>query len=510
MANRRQANALDVLHYIAPVLPAAFFLVAKLIAACLLQQSQKRATVARRRYVALGIMGLAVATLAAQSIGYVVQACTRRDWSAPQDLIIYVVADLFVYSSLLVGLSENKNPLWYPYAGSWTLGFAAELGCTTLTALTSSRDRYVNYDTAMQVIRTALLLALSVLGWVSVLQIRTKSRKVDAETEPLLANGMNGTNGHVAKPAYGSVSSTESGDSSTKSTTDESDDDIDIDSDSEEPERDKEVKAQQKKRLEESGSWLNYLKDFKVFIPMLWPSRNRLVQACLGVVIMVLIAQRFLNVLVPRQLGIITDELAASHGTGIIPWRAVGMWILYYTLSSPAGLSLIKSLAEIPVQQFSYKSIGSSAFSHVMHLSMDFHNDKNSGELIRAIEQGQHLTGLLEFLFFEVGPMFIDLAVGFVYVYTLFDVYMTMILVVIGLAYIWIGAKTTAWSIKSRRRFNNAWRNESKVQNEAINNWQTVSHFNRSTYECDRYSKSLDEFNAAEWKYYLAYVRVRS
>ncbi|KAK3679379.1 hypothetical protein LTR78_000940 [Recurvomyces mirabilis] len=481
MATTREASALQALHYVAPLLPICYFLVAKVIAACLLHQQRTQSGAATRRYIAISLLGAVAASVSAQGIIYIVQASTKRSFSASQDVVVYITVDLLIYSSLLVGLWENKKPLWYLYTGAWTLGFLAELACTALQALNKRPNKHGKLDFGMQLIRVVLLLVLSILGWIFVLQERNKSAKPDAETEPLLASGANETNGQATKPVYGSTSSTDSDASSTKVA---SEDDDDIDSDSEEPERDKEVKAQQKKRLEDSGNWLNYLSDFKIFIPMLWPSRNRLVQSCLATVVLVLIAQRFLNVLVPRQLGIITDELADTYGT---------------------GLSLIKSLAEIPVQQFSYKSIGSSAFSHVMHLSMDFHNDKNSGELIRAIEQGQHLTGLLEFIFFEVGPMFIDLIIGFVYVYTLFDVYMTMILVIIGIAYIWIGAKTTSWSIKQRRRFNNAWRNESKVQNEAINNWQTVSHFNRSTYECERYSKSLDEFNAAEWTYYIAY-----
>lgn len=508
MATKGVPKALQAFHYIAPLLPVCYFVIARLVAACLLQQPTKRPG-AVRRLVAIGLLVLVITTAAAQGIDFIVQACTRKDWSTPQDAIIYVLADFAVYSSLLIGIGDNKSPLWHPYTGAWLFGFATELACTTLGAVAGDQDQNAGFHQAMHILRTFLLLLLVLWGCFIILRDRSKSNKTDAETEPLLANGTNGANGHAKTPAYGSLTRPEndvSGRASSddgSNTTDE--DDEDIDSDSEEPERDKELKRQQKKRLEKSGSWLNYLKDFKVFIPMLWPSRNRLVQLSLAIVIAVLIAQRFLNVLVPRQMGIITGQLAETQGTGIIPWQAVGLWTLFYALNSSAGLSLIRTLAEIPVQQFSYKSIGTTAFSHVMHLSMDFHNDKNSGELIRAIEQGQNLTGLLEFVFFEVGPMFIDLIVGFVYVYTLFDQWMTIILFIVGIAYIWIGAKTTAWSVKQRRRFNTAWRNEAKVQNEAINNWQTVSHFNRGTYECNRYSKSLDEFNAAEWKYYIAY-----
>lgn len=109
----------------------------------------------------------------------------------------------------------------------------------------------------------------------------------------------------------------------------------------------------------------------------------------------------------------------------------------------------------------------------------------------------------MELIFYEVGPMLADLFIAFVYVYTLFDVYMSLILGFVGVAYIWLAAKTTSWSIKRRRRFNIAWRNESKVQNEAIGNWQTVSHFNRGKYECQRYGETIDEFCKSEMSYFI-------
>ena len=174
-------------------------------------------------------------------------------------------------------------------------------------------------------------------------------------------------------------------------------------------------------------------------------------------------------------------------------------------LGSQAGVHIIESVAQFPIQQYAYKQIGAKAFEHIMTLSMDFHNEKQSGELIRAIDQGQNLTSMLEFMCTEIWPTFIDLIVAFVYVYLLFDIYMSCILVTVGVAYMYVGAKTTAWNVKRRRRFNTALRNEGKIQNEAINNWQTVSHFNRGQFECERYTKAIDEFNASELAYYMAY-----
>ncbi|KAK5680249.1 hypothetical protein LTS10_007176 [Elasticomyces elasticus] len=499
MGKHDVATALKTLHYVAPAAVVIYFISAKTVAACFLHQPSKRAGSAPRRYAAIGILLAVVATIIAQGIVYVLEATRNPEWASSQDAAVYVLADLLAYVSLTIGIAENKKPIWHQYIGAWTVGLLGEIALTALQPLAEpTKNRYAIACAVCHVLRSLLLLILTLSGFAFAILDRQKTRQTK-ETEPLLSNG----NGHAAKPnGYGAVNG--SGNGVTVPEAEESDDD-DIDSDSEEPDRDKELKATQKKRLEESGSWLNYFKDFKIFIPMLWPYRNRFVQSCLGVVAIVTFAQRFLNVLVPRQIGIITDQLTQGGGNGVVPWRALGFWMLFSTLSSSAGLSLLKSLAEIPVQQFSYKSIGSSAFRQIMTLSMDFHNEKNSGELIRAVEQGQHLQGLLEFFLFEVGPMFTDLLVGFFYVYTLFDVYMTLILVGVGLAYIWIGAKTTTWSVKARRKFNNAWRNEAKVQNEAISNWQTVSHFNRGCYEVDRYTKSIDDFNKAEWHYYIAY-----
>ncbi|KAH9825562.1 ABC transporter transmembrane region [Teratosphaeria destructans] len=500
-------KALQAFHYATPVAIVVYFLTAKTVGAIFLHQPSRRAGAALRRWLAVLLLVSVVLTVIGEGLSLTAQAIKHSSWAPRQDTIIYSLVSLVAYSSLGLGLLENRNPLWHPYLGAWFVALLLEVPCTALLALADGLgDNDAVSRLTVSTIRCVLLLALCISGSAFALQDRRTSSVKQDETEPLLTNGSTGVNGQANKVTngtqYGSI--TGHADSVTAGVN-SGDDETDLDSDSEEPEKDAELKAQQRKRLEESGSWFNYMKDFKIFIPMLWPSKNRFVQACLAIVGAIIVAERFLNFLIPRQLGLITDALTDRAGTGEMPWRTVGIWMILSWLQSQAGLSLVKSLCELPVQQFAFKSIGTTAFRHIMSLSMDFHSEKNSGELIRAIEQGQNLQGLLEFMCFEVGPMFLDLIIAFVYVYTLFDLYMSMILLFVGLAYVWIGAKTTTWSVKQRRRFNTAWRQESKVQNEAIHNWQTVSHFNRGAYECDKYGNVIDEFNKSEWYYYLAY-----
>jgi len=498
--------ALQTLHYTAPVAVLAYFIIAKIIAACFLQQPSKQSGRIARKYSAVGCLCAIIASFVAQSATLLVQSTRQSARSASQDAIIYLLVSIIVYGCLTLGLTENKTPLWHPYLGACLTGFALEVPCTAILALTEPlTDDYAILRLALHIARASLLLLFSVSGAFFALQDRSRNLTNGSDTEPLLAKNVNNPDGQfegsVSRTGYDAIKR----DDETHDDEADSIGDSDVSSFSEEPEKDKELKALRLKRLRESGSWLNYLNDFKIFIPILWPSGNRRVQACLAVVCLVVIAERFLNVLIPRQLGRITDDLTTAAGTGNIPWQSVGLWMLYSWLGSSAGLELLRSLATMPIQQFTYKSIGSAAFGHVMRLSMDYHNNKSSGELIRDIEQGQNLQGLLEFICFDIGPTLADLLVALVYVYTLFDVYMSIVLLGVGLLYIWIGAKTTTWSVKQRRRLNTAWRLESKVKNEAIHNWQTVSHFNRDDYECKRFDNTLDQYNAAESGYYSAY-----
>ena len=491
-----RATFLRILRYVAPLSVLIYYAAARTVSACFLHKPTKKAGARLRRYSAIILLLTVVTTFIAQAITYICQALIQPGWWARQDCVVYVLASVLAYGLLAIYLLETSHPLWYPQLGSYAVGAAFEIPLAALQALVEPQgNNFGSLRLALQVVRSLLLCCLVVSAAWYALDDKFFSAKDQAETEPLLSNQANGT---TTKTNYGATPKDDDAD-------DYDDGDSDPDSDGDEPAQIKEIKEQQRKRLAESGSWINYFKQYRIFIPMIIPRRNRFVQGCMTVVGLVLIADRFLNVLIPRQLGIMTQELSDSYGTGVFPWRPIVIWMVLTWLGSSAGLSIIENIAELPVQQYAYKQIGASAFQHIMTLSMDFHTEKQSGELIRAVDQGQQLTGLLQFMCTEIWPVFIDLFVAFVYVYILFDIYMSCILVTVGMAYIYLSIKTTAWNIKRRRRFNTAMRNESKIQNEAINNWQTVSHFNRRDYECDRYSTSIDEFNASELSYYMAY-----
>jgi len=97
---------------------------------------------------------------------------------------------------------------------------------------------------------------------------------------------------------------------------DEDDDSLNAQDEGECSDQTKELKEKHKKRLQESGSWMAYLKDFKLLAKLALPSEDRSAKICLAILVVVILADRALNLLVPRQLGIITDKLSSVHETG--------------------------------------------------------------------------------------------------------------------------------------------------------------------------------------------------
>ncbi|KAK7953077.1 hypothetical protein PG988_013771 [Apiospora saccharicola] len=484
------------LHYVTPIAIGLYLVVAKTLASCFLQKpkgSARLASTQRWRNIAILLCIATHSTVAAELVSAIYQAVTQPSVSPPQDYVVYLILLFLVLLSLTVGLTEDAKPIWRIYLGAWVmaLGLEASLLALRLTT-TEARGFHAMIQIVSEMLRVGLFLTLTVAGaW---FQWSDSRRRImladdDDEAEALLpsdsdADSDSDSEGSEGGEAYG----------------------FPEDSDGEDPEDHRRLRKQQLGRLKAAGSWFNYLKAYKIFLPMLWPSGDRGIQVCLAVAALAVMAERALNLLVPRQLGIIGEELAAGAGDGQMPWKSIGLWILFAALRSEAGLPMVKEMLQVPVRQSTRQKIMTTSFSHVMHLSMDFHNEKSSGELIRAIEQASELQEMLEFVFFTVAPVFVDLLVALIYVYFLFDVYMSLVVLCMGLSYMWIGTKVNSLNTRLLRDYNTTLVQESKIQNEAINTWPTVSQFNRAPFECQRYAQAAMAHRVAAVKYYLAWT----
>ncbi|CAI6334846.1 unnamed protein product [Periconia digitata] len=271
-------------------------------------------------------------------------------------------------------------------------------------------------------------------------------------------------------------------------------DEFDSDDDEDDEE---EMKEKRKQRLKETGGWIGYLNDFRIFLPFMIPRNDVKVQICIIISLLSIAGRRVLNILVPYQLGIIADKLLLG---GSPPYRDLCIWLGYSILNSYSGLMMITELAVVPIQQFSQRQVTNAAFKHVLSLSMDFHSERDSAEVMKALEQGGALTKLLKTIVCDSLPTVVDLVIAVGILYWKFDIYLSIAMMVAFTLFLALEIFTSRWKVEPRRKYAHAERQETKVMHQAIQGWTTVSYFNMFSFERKRFGKTVNTKLAADWK----------
>lgn len=387
-----------------------------------------------------------------------------------------------------------KRPVWYPHLGSWLITFVFEVVVFSLFASHHAVSTAVSIIFAViWACRTLALLAL--LATYAAAQFKAKQPRSDEESSSLLKPKIISTPGQnqTSQPrgVYGSVAVT---DDSNASLTDSED------SEAEGP-ADKEKKKRQQlvaERLKQDGNWFAYLRGFSIFIPMVWPSKQpRLYLNMIGCGLCIL-CTCVLKLVVPIQLGIIINILTTGNGS---LYKAIGLYVFLRWVSSYAGIGMLRNLLWQPIERFSYVAITTAAYEQIMELSNDFHDDKQSGELYQAITQGSSINELLETVLFQLGPMVIDVFVGFWWLNHLFGPYIPLLAFATTAVYISIATQLNIKQSSVRREYQGLARKQNQIMYDTLGSWTTVSYFNRIPYEENRYQEVVTAHSAAQLLY---------
>lgn len=472
---------LDYMH--APTI-GFYYLGACAFGLCVLQKPRPIAH-ARRR----GILALSVVTLLAYTtevLYYFCRSLADGEYSPPKPAALRCLGSILVWSPFCYTIWSSKTLRWHPFFGAYVLHFILETTTSVITGFSVPRGAHSQDVTFLIGCIRALASLILLIDGFAILITKHVEQSTDEEQQSLLSKPANGSAAQSGTADYGAIPN--------QASSADSEDEEHVD-------HDKEIKEQQAKRLEEEGGWLGYLKGFTVFIPYLFPKDDWMVMGALVVRMIYMLSERALNLLTPRQLGIITNRLADPNPT--MPWKDIGLWVLYQYISSYAGLGILDSLASLVVSNSAYRRITLLAYEHVLGLSMDFHTSKDSGEVLKAVEQASSLNTLVEMVLFDVAPILLDLVVAMYYVTTLFDAYMAFIILFMGALYISIGWYFTSLSQPKRRDYVEKQRTESSTVNEVVHNWQTVAFFNRMLFEHNRYASNIMATIRAQYTYYF-------
>lgn len=257
-------------------------------------------------------------------------------------------------------------------------------------------------------------------------------------------------------------------------------------SDSKQPNDDQE----EEKPNKENKHWLTYLREFTIFLPFIWPSRNLRLQLHMVGIVLCLVAIRCLNVLAPRQLGIVINGFGTSPGH--LPVADLVLYLFFDWLTASSITGTIKDYLWLAVEQNAHKAIVTATFNHIMGLSCNFHDNKKSGELYMSMSQGSAVYRLFEDAFFEILPMLVDLGVACVYLSLLFGNLMALLVAATTIIYLCILKYLASMQVDILRQRNDAVRKEYQVLFDAMGNWIAVAYFGNFKHEKERYKTAVE------------------
>ncbi|KAF2186780.1 vacuolar ABC heavy metal transporter-like protein [Zopfia rhizophila CBS 207.26] len=440
-------------------------------------------------------------TFVGNTINVIVHALYSRkeQWWCGQPVVIYVVGSFFVYSLFLISLLDSKPAPTIAHLSTWSIAVLLEavlLACSLTLYTRTHHEPAVNTppsrirfrmteweitEVAIDLLRIILLLALIVFYLVFV--VRPQKKKTEeagssSETTSLLsADHSHAENGHAN--GYGSVHPVGGKHQHTEGAP---------------PAWSRPVNAP-------SRSWWEYIKGYHVFFPYLWPSKDRRLQVTVVICFLIVVGQRIVNLMVPDQIGNITNVLAGDNDSKGMPWGQIMTFICLRFIQGNNGLlGAIRSSLWIPVGQYSYRELSVAAFEHVHSLSLDFHLGKKTGEVLSALGKGSSINTFLEQVTFQVFPMLVDLAVAIGYFLVKYDAYYALVISVVTFWYIYLTIRMAQWRAEIRREMVNADREEDAVKNDSMVSYETVKYFNAEVYEFNRYRDAVNRFQKAEYK----------
>ena len=250
-----------------------------------------------------------------------------------------------------------------------------------------------------------------------------------------------------------------------------------------------------------SKSWWEYICGYSLFFPYLWPAKSVQLQLTAMVCFLLVVAARVVNVLVPWQVGEITDYLAGDKPYDGTPWWPIVILIFLRLLQGSSGLlGAVRAALWVPIGQYSFRELSVAAFEHVHGLSLDFHLGKKTGEVLSALNKGSSINTFLEQVTFQVLPMLVDLAVAIGYFFVKFDEYYALVIAIVTFVYLYITVRLAQWRADIRRDMVNSDRQQEAVKNDSMVSYETVKYFNAEAYEFNRYRDAVRTYQKYEAK----------
>jgi ATP-binding cassette, subfamily B, heavy metal transporter len=241
----------------------------------------------------------------------------------------------------------------------------------------------------------------------------------------------------------------------------------------------------------------NDLQTIRSLIPYLWPAGEMGLRVRVILAILLMITAKGINVVVPVFFKHAVDAL--SVGTSAILVVPVGLLVAYgMTRVLAHAFGELRDAVFAKVAQRAIRLAGLRTFRHLHRLSMQFHLDRQTGGISRAVERGtKGIEFLLTFMLFNILPTLIEILLVCGILWTLYNIWFAVVTLATITGYIVWTLSITEWRIKFRRRMNET---DSEANTKAIDsllNFETVKYFGNEEHEARRFDGALQAYEKA-------------
>ncbi|KAI9233423.1 MAG: hypothetical protein BYD32DRAFT_373428 [Podila humilis] len=246
--------------------------------------------------------------------------------------------------------------------------------------------------------------------------------------------------------------------------------------------------------------------------PYIWPSKSKKLQVHIILCLLLLVAGRIVNVLVPQQVGNVVNALTKvtdgseggkdENGNPRFVWKEIMTFIALRALQGNIGaVDTLQGVLWIPVGQFNTRELAVKMFEHLLNLSLRFHLNRKTGEMLRVQDRGvSSIVTLLSSLLFNILPCLVDIAVACIMLTRSFDIYFGIIVGVTMMCYIYATILMTDWRTRYRRESNAL---DNAVEARAVDsllNYETIKLFATEEFEVGKYMDAIQAYQQADQK----------
>lgn len=248
----------------------------------------------------------------------------------------------------------------------------------------------------------------------------------------------------------------------------------------------------------EPSAFDDLLGKMKKLLPYIWPHHDFKLQSFVVLYFLLMCCGFAVNLLAPRQIGIIVDNLR----TGTFTWIPILAYIGLKFLQGGSGLlQSLQNYLWIPIGQYTTREISLKTFSHLHSLSLDFHISRKTGEVLRIMDRGtSSVVNLLNQILFQIFPVWINIILISIYSTYTYAPSFGLIVFITMVLYMYVTITVTEWRTKYRRAMIELDNYARTKAVDSLLNFETVKYYNAEGFEINRYKDAILDYQEADWK----------